>query len=419
MIITPTEHDAPNEGSDPAELLIKEARRKARWRRLRIGVVFGVTLILAVVLLLLTVGGTPSNSKRAASNKPARTIGANLSSVVAPHFDGPKAIAVSGANVWVANEVGNSITEFNATTGSRVRVIDAKADAFYHPDGISVGGSHVWVSNGSEALGMGSERTAYLAAKYSSVTELNASNGALVRVIDAKRGDFREPGPIAVSGSHVWVLNQNAASSSPSTPGSALVELNANNASVVRIFKIGTDGIYAPTDIAASPADVWVTQVGGPVRSVIELNSDTGSLVRIIRSTKGQLGNPDLIALSGAYAWVAGVYGPDAVVTEVKVSNGSFVRVIKSKEDNLGSGSGYGIAVTGSHVWVTNDGRFDGSLTELNADNGSLVRIIRAEADKFNEPTSIVASDSKLWVLNTNSVTELNADNGSLIRVIK
>lgn len=46
MIITPPEHDALSERSNPAELLIKEARRKARRRRLAVG---------AVVLTAVTV----------------------------------------------------------------------------------------------------------------------------------------------------------------------------------------------------------------------------------------------------------------------------------------------------------------------------------------------------------------------------
>jgi hypothetical protein len=94
--------------------------------------------------VLLTVGGTPRNSKRSTGNKPARTSGPNTSSVVVPHFDGPVAIAVSDGDAWVVNEASNSITEFNARTGSQVRVIDAKADAFHHPDGIAAQGSHVW-----------------------------------------------------------------------------------------------------------------------------------------------------------------------------------------------------------------------------------------------------------------------------------
>src|ERR1017187_3642661 len=39
--------------------------------------------------------------------------------------------------------------------------------------------------------------------------------------------------------------------------------------------------------------------------------------------------------------------------------------------------------------------------------------------DGLYGPTAVVASGSKLWVLNTNSVTELKTSDGSLVRVIK
>ena len=54
MIISPSEHEAPLTGSDPTELLIKEARRKARRRRL-LASALGLIVIAAVVIPLVTV----------------------------------------------------------------------------------------------------------------------------------------------------------------------------------------------------------------------------------------------------------------------------------------------------------------------------------------------------------------------------
>jgi predicted nucleic acid-binding Zn ribbon protein len=422
MILTPIEHDMPYQDVDAAELLIKEARQKARRRRFRISTVLAVSLVVVVVALLLhTSGGVSSNSKRPTGSKAARSSGANLSSVIVPHFDQPDAIAVIGTNVWVVNEVGNSITEFNAQTGSQVRVIDAKADAFHHPDGIAVQGARVWVTNSNENLGMGGGN--YDTARYSSVTELNAKNGSLVRVIDAKADGLLEPGPIAVSGSHVWVLNKNARSFSPSTPGNALIELNVSTGSLVHVFKTNVDGLYEPFSITASRSDVWVTSEGGLVNSVTEVNSSTGSLVRIIKSTAGQLGVPYSMAVSAGHVWITNLHDnfndndTGHSIAEIDAANGSITRVVDTTADRT---SGYlGIAVAGSHVWLTNDGRLNNSVTELNASDGSLVQIIRSRADKFNEPTGIVASGNHVWVLNTNSVTELNVSDGSLVRVVK
>jgi len=420
MIITPIEHDVAREGADPAELLIKEARQKARRRRLRIGALLTTALAFVVALLALVAGGVPSSTKGTTGNQPARTVGANTSSVVIPHFNEPQAIAVSGSHVWIENMAGNSVTELNAKTGALVRVIDAKSDAFHHPDGIAVQGSHVWVTNGNQEFGMGTSN--YPLAKNSSVTELNASNGSLVRVIDANTDHLLAPGPIAVSGSHVWVLNANTAQSATSTPMNALIELNASNGSLVRIFKTGVDGLNGSLNLTATRSDVWVTNAYPYDDSVSEINSTTGSLVRVIRPTAGELLAPDGIAVSGANVWIANIREGDNSVTELRTSNGSFVRNIKAR---AGKFNGLlDIAAEGRHVWVTNGNGYESggntnSVSELNATTGSLVRVIKAKTDGLYGPTAIVANDSKLWILNISSVTELNAGNGSLVRVIK
>jgi len=67
----------------------------------------------------------------------------------------------------VANSNGGSVTGLNASNGSLVRIIDASADGFNHPGGLAVSGGHVWVTNFDG----------------NSVTELDASSGALVKLI--------------------------------------------------------------------------------------------------------------------------------------------------------------------------------------------------------------------------------------------
>ena len=328
-----------------------------------------------------------------------------------PYFSAPDAIAVSGSDVWVANLLGNSVTEFNVSDGSLVRVINAKADRFHRPTGIAVGGSHVWVTNSNEELGMGT--TGYPLAKYSSVTELNVSNGSLVRVINAKADKFLQPGPIAIGGSHVWVVNANSGGAM-----NALVELNASNGSLFRVFKGTTDGLNGPLGIAASGSHVWVTCF----HSITELNARSGSLVRVINAKADGLIAPDGVAVGGSLVWIANIRQGENSITELNASNGSLVRVIKAKADRFNGL--LGITANTSHVWVTNGNGYENgtntnSITELNASNGSLVRVINLKADGLYGPTAVVASGSKLWVLNTNSVTELKTSDGSLVRVIK
>ena len=73
MIITPTEHDMLNEGSDSVELLIKEAQQKARRRRLTKGIVL-LGALLVVVVLLVVVGGGGTSPKKATTGDLAKTV---------------------------------------------------------------------------------------------------------------------------------------------------------------------------------------------------------------------------------------------------------------------------------------------------------------------------------------------------------
>ncbi len=414
MTIAPARRDISSDAPDAAELLIEEARRKGRRRRLRTGMAFLLVIVAIVVLVIFAVGGVPISAPRPSGTNAAPPTGVNFSSALVPRFDEPVAIAVTESDVWVVNMAGNSITEFDAKSGSQVRVINTKTDSFHHPDGIAIQGSHIWITNGNEEFGMGTSN--YPLARYSSITELNASNGSLVRVINARTDQFLQPGPVVSSGSHIWVLNANSAQGLDSAPMNALIELNASNGSLVHIFKTNVDGLYGALNLTATRSDVWVTNANGYENSVTELNANDGSLVRVIRSN-GNLVAPDSVAVSGGRVWIANIRDTNNSITEFNSSDGSFVREIKAKADKFGGL--FGIAAQGSHVWVTNSNEFDQSVTELNASNGSLVRVIKAKADDFHEATGIVARGTKLWVLNSNSVTELNASNGALIRVVK
>jgi hypothetical protein len=420
VTIATSRPDASPDFPDAAELLIEEARRKGRRRRLRKGLLVLLALVVVLALVIFAVGTAHFGASKPTNSNAAPPIGANLTSVVVPHFDGPVAMAVSGGNVWVVNEVGNSITEFNATTGSQVRIINAQADAFHHPDGIAVQGSRVWVSNSNEQLGMGGGN--YDTAKYSSVTELNARNGSLVRVIKAPADQLLEPGPIAVSGSHVWVLNQNASSFSPSTPGNSLIELNASTGSLVHVFKTNVDGLNGVLNLTATTKDVWLTSSNGSEGSVTELNSRTGSLVRVIEAKGNDLIAPDPISVNGSHVWIGNIREGSNKLTELNARTGSLIRVIKAKDDEFNGL--LGVVAQNSHVWVTNGEGYESggetnSVTELNGRTGSLEMIIKVKDHGLYGPTEIVASGSNLWVLNVDSVSELNQRNGSLIQVVK
>jgi len=367
-----------------------------------------LTIVSATVLIvaLLTTSAAPA----AATSKRA------------PVFDVPNAMAANKNDVWVTNLGSNSVSEFSAKTGALVRVVDAKADDFHRPDGVAVSGADVWVTNSNEEEGMGTMN--YPLAKYSSVTELNASNGSLVRVINAKADDLLDPGPIVISHSHVWVENSNSAQSATSTPMNAIIELNESNGSLVGVFKTNIDGLNGPLAMGANSSDVWVANADGDQGSITELNASTGSVVRVISAKDNDLAAPESVAPSGARVWIANVREGDTSITELNASNGSLVRVINAKADGL---SGLiDVAAKGPHVWAANAEGCSAlhrscSVTELNTSDGSLVRVINTKADDFHGADNVVVSGSHVWILDvfSQTITELNASNGSLVRVIK
>ena len=83
-------------------------------------------------------------------------------------------MTLSRADLFVANEIGNSVTDFNAATGALVRVISGSPYQFEDPGSTALSGDDLFVENSG------------------SLTELNAATGALVRVIS---GQYSSDGP--------------------------------------------------------------------------------------------------------------------------------------------------------------------------------------------------------------------------------
>jgi ligand-binding sensor domain-containing protein len=172
-------------------------------------------------------------------------------------FESPNsvgALAVAGGHVWVANL--NTVVELNASNGSVVRVIDAKTDQLRQLMHIAVSGSHVWVLNNDVGdlvtelnaskgsvtrdisfhsvvgfIGPGSIATdngRLWVTNDNSVIQLNASNGKVMRVIKAKADGFDDPEAMTADGPHLRVTN---------TQGNSVTELHVSDGSLARVFR--------------------------------------------------------------------------------------------------------------------------------------------------------------------------------------
>lgn len=81
------------------------------------------------------------------------------------------------------------------------RILSAGGYGFASPNALAFDGSHIWVANVGD----------------SSVTEVNASNGAFVRSLSG--GGFSQPHALAFDGGHLWAANVAANSVTELPPG--------------------------------------------------------------------------------------------------------------------------------------------------------------------------------------------------------
>ena len=68
------------------------------------------------------------------------------------HLEAPDALAVSNGDLFVANGAGSSLTELNASTGALVRVVSGPAYEFSVPDAMAVSGHDLFVANNGGAI---------------------------------------------------------------------------------------------------------------------------------------------------------------------------------------------------------------------------------------------------------------------------
>lgn len=105
--------------------------------------------------------------------------------------------------LWILagdGRTGNdAVAEFNASSGAQVRVIDGTSYGLNAPTAISADGSHVWVANGDCVNGNCNTGT--------TVTEINATNGALIDLLSSPYYGFQDPCAFAYNGSDLWVAS--------------------------------------------------------------------------------------------------------------------------------------------------------------------------------------------------------------------
>ena len=412
-------------------------RRKAGWLVAAVAVAVAVTVPLFVTQAPPGRGNPSAASGKSASGQPRPTAGARHTAPTSPRprvtparppavavvdrarsygFGAPVGIAADARHVWVVNEArantsgGASVIELDARTGALVQTLPSSSYGFNYPSAAVDDGRHVWVSNEN------------------SVTELNASDGSLVRTLTlpATLNLYSWGLGLALAGTHLWVVSSEVCRpycSSTATNYGAAVEFNAADGSFVQALYGGDHrAIQAPWGIAADGSHVWITSeaINGSGGSVTELDASNGrQLWTVPLSTGDTSGNPGgAITYARGHLWVlcsSQGNGPSSLV-ELNASNGKVLRTISGQGHGFDAGSS--VESDGIHVWVAD--AYDNSVGEVDATTGAWMQTLSRSRYHLDTPWAMAISGSHLWIANYGAWIQNPKDNspGSVTELV-
>ncbi|BEP11731.1 hypothetical protein acdb102_00420 [Acidothermaceae bacterium B102] len=303
-------------------------------------------------------------------------------------FNGALSGVFDGAHVWVANQGGNSLTELNASDRSLVRVVSGATYDFDHPWTTAFDGSHIWVTNPDN----------------NTVTEVNASDGSLVRVLSGGSYGFNAPRGIAFdfATDHLWVTDEF---------GNSLTEIRGTDGAFVALVNATALQLNHPNTILDDGTHLWVTNING--NSVTELNPD-GTWVRTLSGGSYGFQQPSGLAFVDGHLWVSSWSLSAPAVTEVNGDDGGLIAYVPMPAPRP-----VGIVAFDGYLWVA---LWEGSsLVQIQESNAAIVHTFGPADGPFNYPQGIVSDGNELWVINAggNSVVEVGDPSPSRPTVVE
>lgn len=301
--------------------------------------------------------------------------GVNILSGSAFGFNGFAKMISADSAVWVVNQMGNSVTEVDAITGTPTTVVKSPNCHFSSPEGIAFDGANLWVTNYDG----------------DSVTEINAATATCVKVINASSYEFKDPSGITVGGKDVWVANQQG----------GVTEFVAATGALVRALTSNSYQFSEPVAIVDDGANVWVANFNES--DLTEVNASTGAFDKVLTGTSCGFDYPISLVVASHTLWVANQGG---LVTEVDTTSGSCTQQFFGSPFNFDHPSA--VAYDGTELWVTDTG--SSTVIEMNAATGAWVTNYPGVSSAYElaDPVAIAAADGKIFVANytSNALTE-------------
>jgi outer membrane protein assembly factor BamB len=190
----------------------------------------------------------------------------------------------SGKDLWVVHTSlrrrhnSTTVHEYSATNAVLVRTLAIPGSPSEFANEIAVVNGEVWVtSSGTDAA-----------------TVLDESTGAIVRTYPSA-GALEGAGAEFVHGADLFVAVFHA-----------VVELDASSGAVVRVLRSAAYRLDLPVAFVADGQDLYVVNT---TNSVTELSMRTGALLHVFRGTRYHFDDPVCATRAGANLWIANALG--------------------------------------------------------------------------------------------------------------
>jgi len=263
----------------------------------------------------------------------------------------PRALAFDGANMWVANYGGDTVTKLRANDGAVLGTFSLGAAVGTGASGIAFDGANLWVTLSNASI----------------VVKMRASDGAVLGAYYVWSHEFIPSGPAAIvfDGANLWIANfldgtvaeVSAVDGAVRGPfpvlpnpvglafdGSSIWVAHHTSGDVVRLdldgFVLGTfnTGQTRGGPLIFDGANIWVTHAG--LGLVTKLAGDGTFL-----GTFDTFGNAQSIGFDAVNIWVANSDG--ATVARLSAIDGSYLETV------FVGGFPSALAFDGAHIWVT------------------------------------------------------------------